>query len=121
MTVREYAFEATPDTPITAGDVGSETATEPDALTDGYRFSAISPNPASGQARFEIGVGQTENVTVEVFDALGRSQAVLHNGPLASGAAKTLTLESSTLPAGIYVVRVSGESFSSSRTVTVLR
>lgn len=121
ITVQEYAFESMANTAISAGDKGGNTATDPDALADGYRFSAPAPNPVTGRSRFEVGVGQTEMVRIEVYDALGRSQVVLHDGALAGGAAQTFELESGTFPAGVYVVRVTGESFDSSRTVTVLR
>lgn len=121
LTVQGYAYETMPNTAIVAGDQGGITATDPDALAEGYRFTPLAPNPVTGRSRFEVGVGQTEMVKVEVFDALGRSQVVLHDGLIAGGAAQPFALESGTLPSGVYVVRVTGESFDSSRTVTVLR
>ena len=121
VRVLDYAYQSTPDTPIEAGDQGNPIATDPEALADGYRFSPVAPNPMRGTARFEVAVGRTEAVRVEVFDALGRSQAVLHDGALAGGAATPFTLDSGALPAGVYVVRVTGESFNTSRTMTVLR
>jgi hypothetical protein len=41
---------------------------------------------------------------VEVFDALGRRVAILHDGPLAAGA-HTLELDAASLPPGHYIVR----------------
>ena len=64
-------------------------------------------------------VGQTESVRVEAFDALGRSVAVLHDGPLAAGQTARLALDAGALPSGVYVVRVAGESFVTSRRVSV--
>jgi hypothetical protein len=117
IIVKDYAFQATPNTAIAAGAMG--VATEPDALADGYRFSPLAPNPTTGVSSFELTVGQTETVRAEAFDALGRSVAVLHDGPLAAGQTSRLTLDAADLPAGVYVVRVTGDSFVTARRVTV--
>lgn len=118
LTVKDYAYQSTPNTPINAG-MGA-TATEPDALAEGYRFSPLAPNPTTGRAAFELTVGQPEAVRVEAFDALGRSVAVLHDGPMAAGQTARLALDASALPAGVYSVRVAGESFTTSRLATVI-
>ena len=118
-TLLEYAYESTPDTQIMIGNTG--VASEPDALAEGYRFSPLAPNPTTGTSSFEVAVGQAESVRVEAFDALGRSVAVLHDGLLAAGQSRRLTLDASALPAGVYVVRVSGDSFVTTRRVTVAR
>ena len=118
LTVFEYAFQATPDTPITTGVTVS---TEPDALPDGYAFSAIGPNPVRSAARFTVQVATAETVRVSVYDVLGREVAEVFDGELASGAPRTMELNASALPAGTYVVRVRGESFETTRNVTVAR
>jgi hypothetical protein len=119
IIVKDYAYEATPNTAIEAGNMG--VATEPDALAEGYRFSPIAPNPTSGTSTFEVAVGQAEAVRVEAFDALGRSVSVLHDGLIAAGQTRRLSLDASALPAGVYVVRVTGESFTTSRRMSVVR
>ncbi|HEX8386609.1 MAG TPA: T9SS type A sorting domain-containing protein [Rubricoccaceae bacterium] len=119
ITLKDYAYEATPNVAIAAG--AGATATEPDALAEGYRFSPLAPNPTTGTSTFDVAVGQTETVRVEAFDALGRSVAVLHDGLIAAGQTRQLSLDGSRLPAGVYVVRVAGESFTTSRRVSVVR
>ena len=118
IIVKDYAYQATPSAPINAGDRGA-VATEPDALSEGYRFSPMAPNPTTGRSSFDLAVGQAETVRVEAFDALGRSVAVLHDGPMAAGQTARLTLDASSLPAGVYVVRAAGESFVTARRVSV--
>lgn len=120
ITVKDFAYESTPNTVILAGNRGG-VATEPDALAEGYRFSPLAPNPTTGTSSFDLAVGQAETVRVEAYDALGRRVAVLHDAPLAAGQTRRLSLDAVALPAGVYVVRVTGESFTTSRRVTVAR
>ena len=119
ITVFDYAFESSPDTEILAG--AGVTATDPDALEGGYLFSEVSPNPVTGRSTFELAVGQAETVTAELFDSLGRRVQTLFSGALTPGTAETVGLTSAELPAGVYVVRVTGESFVTTRNVTVVR
>ncbi len=120
ITIQEYAFESMPDTPILAGATG--VASEAGALTDGYLFSEVAPNPiASGRATFDLAVGAAETVSVDVFDALGRRVQTVFSGAMVPGTTETVELRTSDLPAGVYVVRVSGESFVSTRNMTVVR
>ena len=118
LIVKDLAYETMPNTAIVAGN---GVASEPDALAEGYRFSPLAPNPTTGTSSFEVAVGQAEAVRVEAFDALGRSVAVLHDGLFVAGQSRRLSLDASNLPAGVYVVRVSGESFVTTRRVTVAR
>lgn len=118
ITVKDFAYEATANTAIVAGN---GVATEPGALAEGYLFSPLAPNPTTGTSSFDLAVGQAEVVRVEAFDALGRQVAVLHDGPLAASQTRRLSLDASGLPAGVYVVRVTGESFTTARRVTVAR
>lgn len=91
----------------------------PEALAD--VLSAPSPNPASGTSTFTIAVEQGQHVSVEVFDALGRQVQTVYNGALAAGMSETLTLDASALPAGVYIIRATGEDFTRTRRVTVVR
>ena len=119
ITIKDFAYEATAGEPIIAG---TGVATDPGALEVGYLFSEVAPNPiASGTAVFDLAVGQAETVTVDLFDALGRRVQSVFEGPMVPGTTESVTLDTSALPAGVYVVRVSGETFVSTRNVTVVR
>ena len=86
-----------------------------------YRLSEVYPNPFNPQARFTLQVAQAQDVTVSVFDLLGRRVMDLHQGALTAGTAHAFTLNGRDLASGFYVVRVSGETFSDSRLVTLLK
>ena len=94
--------------PITAASVSA-------TLTS----TMVTPNPARGAARFTVAVAEPERVRVVVSDALGREVDRLHDGEL-SGTAE-LTLDTSRLAPGVYVVRVEGETATEVRRLTVVR
>ena len=79
------------------------------------------PNPSSDRTALSLRLAESENVRAAAYDALGREVAVLHDGAVAAGVAETLTLDTAELAAGVYVIRVEGESFVDSRRVTVVR
>ena len=51
------------------------------------RLDLAGPNPFTASTALALRVDRTQTVRVEVLDLLGRSVAVLHDGPVASGAA----------------------------------
>lgn len=120
VTIKDYAYESSAGVGIAAGATG--VATEPGALEDGYLFSEVAPNPiASGRATFDLAVGEAETVSVDVFNAIGQRVQTVFSGALVPGDTETIELDTAGLPSGVYVVRVSGESFVSTRNVTVVR
>jgi hypothetical protein len=90
------------------------------SLPEGFALSEVHPNPFASQVRFTVEVAAAQAVRVAVYDGLGREIAVLHDGLLEAGA-HPLALDGSSLPAGVYVVRVTGETFAVSRRATLLR
>src|SRR5690606_5243197 len=89
-------------------------------LPGGFALSEVYPNPSSGRATLTLEVAAAQGVTAEVYDALGRRVAVLADGAVEAGA-HALVLEGSVLPAGVYVVRVTGETFAATRRLTLVR
>jgi hypothetical protein len=64
---------------------------------------------------------EAADVTIEVFDILGRRQAVLHGGPLSAGTAHRFPVAVSKWASGTYLVRVSGAGVPVTRRLTVVR
>ena len=89
-------------------------------LPGGFALSEVYPNPSSGRATLTLEVAAAQAVTAEVYDVLGRRVAVLHDGVLEAGA-HALVLDGAALPAGAYVVRVTGETFATTRRATLVR
>ena len=96
-----------------------EVATAPEPAS--ALLTPPAPNPTAGRAAFALRLYATEAVTVTVVDALGRRVVVLHDGPLAGGVDHVFEIAGAALPAGVYAVRVVGETVRQSRRVTVVR
>lgn len=74
---------------------------EPSAITLGDPY----PNPATERATIPVRLDGAMDVTVEVFDALGRQVERVFEGHLGAGA-HDVRVEAGGLPSGVYLVRV---------------
>ncbi len=86
-----------------------------------YALSGVYPNPFNPTAQFSLSVQQSQQVRVEVYDMLGRRIAQLFDGVLSAGQARDFTLDAGAWRSGAYLVRVSGETFSATRSVLLVK
>lgn len=92
-----------------------------------HHLGAAYPNPlgldvaASSLARFGLILARAQHVKVELFNALGQKVALVHDGILPAQQTHTFTIEGTDQPTGLYLYRVTGETFSQSKTLTILR
>jgi hypothetical protein len=86
-----------------------------------YRLAPPAPNPFATRAEMALTVRTTQAVTVAAYDVLGRRVAVLHDGPLRAGQRTPLTLDGTRLASGVYLVRVTGETFATTARVVRVR
>jgi hypothetical protein len=89
-------------------------------IAETYRLVAPSPNPTAGGATLRLAVEQTQAVTVTVYDLLGRAVATPFADTLPAQTERAIRVGEG-LPAGSYFIRVSGERFSATERVTVVR
>lgn len=91
------------------------------ALDGAFTWTQVAPNPVSGAGTLSMQVQETQEVTVELYDVLGRRVRTLHDGPMPSGGRHRMTLDAGTLAGGTYLLRVNGESFADTQRVTVVK
>lgn len=84
-------------------------------------LSAPFPNPATSAARLELLPPSAGPVTVDLLDLQGRRLARLHDEPLQAGQVVTITLYTHDIAAGSYVIRATGNDFTFSRSLTIVR
>ncbi len=94
-------------------------ASEPGVPTV-FALAAPAPNPTASSATVSFDVPAATDVSVAVYDLLGRRVAVLAEGAVAAGR-HTARLEAGTLAPGVYVVRMTAGSFAATQRVTVVR
>jgi len=112
------SFEQQGYTGITMPAVSNEDGA---ALASGAELSAPAPNPFLGHTQVELRVETAQNVTVEVYDTLGRRVTTLLNETLVAGRRYPIVLDGRGLDAGIYVLRAKGETFERTQRVTLTR
>lgn len=98
----------------------SEAFVPAESSPDAARLAVVvGPNPAGASATVRLTLAAAGDARVAVVDVLGREVAVLLDGPAAD--ASVLRLDTSALPAGVYVVRASAGGTVASATLTVAR
>lgn len=95
--------------------VGAEGGT-PVAL----RVGEVAPNPTRGAASLRL-EGTSGRLQVALVDVLGRQIAVVHDAEVAAGTDLNLTLPTSGLAPGAYLVRIQNGDVQMFRRVTVAR
>jgi hypothetical protein len=92
------------------------------AMDEAYRLSTY-PNPVQQRASVELAVKERQNVSVRLYDLLGRRVATLHDGPLPAQELQRLRLDVSStgFTSGTYFLRATGEDFATTEQITVVR
>ncbi|MEO1726994.1 MAG: T9SS type A sorting domain-containing protein [Bacteroidota bacterium] len=96
---------------------GTPVSNEPADIAPAFSLSAAYPNPFQTSARVDLTLDRAEAVRVAVYDVLGRQVAVLHEGTLSAQTLHSFSLGARGLSSGLYLYRVTGESFSATRRV----
>ncbi len=78
------------------------------------------PNPFSNRIHISLDVRSTAIFQIELVDLLGRSVAIIADGPLATGS-HSFAWEPDGLPAGIYICRVQSPAGTAARTLVLVR
>jgi hypothetical protein len=101
--------------PVPTAGAGGPTA------AGALELSTPAPNPAAGTAALVLRAGEAQEVQVVLVDVLGRTVATLFDGAIGAGEARSLQVGLTDLPAGVYVVRATGNGVSVVRSITIAR
>ena len=82
--------------------------------------SALRPNPTRGASAVEVTLAAPAEARVAVVDALGRTVAVAHDGPLGAGTTR-IAVDGQRLPPGVYTVRIDAGDVRTSRRLVLAR
>ncbi|PSQ76299.1 MAG: hypothetical protein BRD35_06665 [Bacteroidetes bacterium QH_7_62_13] len=104
---------------------GTETPTEPVEvrvrLDDAFAVETPYPNPATERATLPVTVRERQDVTVEVYDLLGRRVRVVQDRKIEEQQTTRISIPLRSLSSGSYFVRVRGETFTATRRLSVVR
>ena len=87
----------------------------------GYTLSSVFPNPFNPEAQLTLALDQPQRVAVDVYDLLGRHVQTLFAGTLGPAETHRFTFEAGTLPSGLYLIQVAGETFRDTRRAMLLK
>ena len=62
-----------------------------------------------------------QDVSVELFDVLGRHVSTLHRGAMPANDTQRFVVQGGGLASGLYIVRIVGEHFGDMRTMLLLK
>jgi len=102
------------------------TSTRSDTVTVRVRLAeaaemTVAPNPVQARATVSLRVRAKQDVTVTLYDVLGRRVRTVHDGPLVPGRDHTFRIDAAGLSSGPYLLRTNGEHFQKTRRITVVR
>ena len=120
----ERATKADGDEPRFVLHVGPNafaTAAGDDAPTAEVTLADVYPNPATASARTSVTVASAQRVRAVLVDALGRTVRTVLDAEVPGGTAYSLDVDLGGLASGTYLLRVTGDSFATSRRLTVVR
>jgi len=89
-------------------------------IADRFVLDQNYPNPFNPSTTIRFTMAEAANVTVEVFDVLGRLRATLLDAPVMPGT-HTVTFDASGFESGIYLYKVTAGSVSSIRTMMLVK
>ncbi len=85
-----------------------------------YTLEQNYPNPFNPVTRIRFGLKEPGHVSLIVYDLTGRKVAILINAKLEAGT-HSVTFDSRSLPAGIYIYRLVTNGFQAVRKMTLLK
>ena len=99
----------------------SETVEIEVEMTERFVLEPAYPNPFNPQATIRFAVRESENVRVELYNALGQRVKALYDGTPTANTFQQVTINGSDLASGLYIVRLQGASFVSTQKVMLLK
>jgi subtilisin-like proprotein convertase family protein len=86
-----------------------------------HELSGAYPNPFNPSTTFTLTVARQQPVRIEVFDVSGKSVGVLHDGMLEAQTQHLFRFEAGSLPGGLYMYRATGETFTESKSMLLVK
>ena len=103
---------------------GSETLSDPIEVEMGLQgeYELLTfPNPVRDQATVQFAVQEAQPVVIEVYNTLGQRVRTVLDEQVEAETTREISLNVDDLASGMYIVRMRGETFSTTQKVTVVR
>lgn len=97
------------------------TSNENESLPTEFSLDQNYPNPFNPSTNISFSLPQAEQVTIKVYDMLGREIATLANRQTFSAGSNQITFDAANLSSGIYIYRLQTSSVSLTRKMTLIK
>jgi hypothetical protein len=91
------------------------------SMDEALSLSAPAPNPAHGQTTLSFGVKQTSETTIGLYNVLGQRVKTLYRGTPQPDQLTKVDFDVSTLPSGMYFVRMQADGQTQTQRLTVVK
>ncbi|MGB0650411.1 MAG: T9SS type A sorting domain-containing protein [Rhodothermales bacterium] len=117
-----YSFGNYKLAPESFDKIGSvtNTDTESNELPGAFALHQNYPNPFNPSTEIRFDVANTANVSLAVYDMLGRQVTTLVNGQMAAGS-HSVSFDASQLTSGVYIYRLSNGVESITRSMLLMK
>jgi surface protein len=90
-------------------------------MQEALKLTAPAPNPVSSTATLSFAVKEKAQVTVAVYDMLGRRAATFFDGRPTPGESTRLHFDASDLPSGSYIIRLRADGQTETQRMTIVK
>jgi uncharacterized lipoprotein YddW (UPF0748 family) len=96
-------------------------AEQPVELPTGYELTQNYPNPFNPSTNISFTLPETNQVSLEVFDLIGRKVATLYQNEVLNAGQHQVTFDASRLASGMYIYRLSTKNINLSKKMILLK
>jgi hypothetical protein len=90
-------------------------------LAQSFALTAAYPNPFRNTARFALEVQETQDVSVTLYNMLGQRIRSVFDGTVRADTPQALVIDGNNLSSGVYVYRIKGRTFSTTRQIALVK
>ncbi len=87
----------------------------------GYALNQNYPNPFNPSTNISFSLPESNRISLEVFDVLGRKVATLHQNKLFSAGQHQVAFDASALASGMYIYRLTTANYTFSNTMILVK
>jgi hypothetical protein len=81
-------------------------------------FSNVFPNPTTGITQIDFKLSSTDNLTIELFDIMGKSVKTIKNGSFASGD-HSIFFDTENIENGVYFLKLSSTNYTATHKLAI--
>jgi len=92
-----------------------------ETIPNEFYLSQNYPNPFNPSTTIRFGLREQSNVSLRIYDILGREVAVLLDNESRSAGSYEITFDASVLASGTYIYKLSSDKYSLSKKMILMK